>query len=69
VHRLSWSFSDVGRAAKLASSFKRAKPSKLHPAAAGSFDARAFFDPAERQWPIAARYNLPPDDEPLTGEP
>lgn len=61
VHRLSPKFSDVGRAAKLAAAFKRAKPSKLSPTATGTFDARAFFDPASRQWRIAARY-LPPTD-------
>lgn len=59
VHRLAWSFSDVGRAAKIASSFRRARPSRLDPAAAGRFDARAYFDPAERKWRIAARYLLP----------
>jgi hypothetical protein len=56
VHRLAWKFSDVGRAAKLASSFRRAKPSTLSPGATGSFDARAFFDPSEGKWRIAARY-------------
>jgi hypothetical protein len=56
VHRLSGSFSDVGRAAKMAQSFRRAKPSTLDPSAAGHFDARAFFDPAERKWRVAARY-------------
>ena len=56
VHRLAWSFSDVGRASRLASSFRRAKPSKLSPSATGHFDARAFFDPTERKWRIAARY-------------
>ena len=56
VHRLGWKFSDVGRASRIASSFKRAKPSKLSPTATGAFDARAFFDPAERKWRIAARY-------------
>lgn len=60
VHRLAWTFSDVGRASRLASSFRRAKPSKLSPTATGSFDARAFFDPTERKWRIAARY-LPAD--------
>ena len=59
VHRLSPKFSDVGRAAKLAANFKRAKPSKLSPGATGTFDARAFSDPDTRQWRIAARY-LPP---------
>jgi hypothetical protein len=56
VHVLAWKFSDVGRASKLASSFKRAKPSKLSPAATGSFDARAFFDLEAHKWRIAARY-------------
>ena len=56
VHRLSGSFSDVGRAAKMAQSFRRAKPSTLDPAATGRFDARAFFDPMERKWRVAARY-------------
>jgi hypothetical protein len=56
VHVLAWKFSDVGRASKLASSFKRAKPSKLSHAATGTFDARAFFDPAGHKWRIAARY-------------
>jgi hypothetical protein len=60
VHRLAWTFSDVGRASRLASSFRRAKPSKVSPVATGTFDARAFFDPAERKWRIAARY-LPTD--------
>jgi uncharacterized protein (DUF1684 family) len=32
-------------------------------AATGTFDARAFFDPTERKWRIAARY-LPPDPPP-----
>jgi len=59
VHRLSPRFSDVGRAAKIAADFKRAKPSTLSPTATGTFDARAFFDPDTRQWRIAARY-LPP---------
>jgi len=62
VHRLAWTFSDVGRASALASSFRRAKPSKLSPSATGTFDARAFFDPDERKWRIAARY-LPAEDE------
>ena len=62
VHRLAWQFSDVGRASSLASSFRRAKPSKLSPAATGRFDARAFFDPGERKWRIAARY-LPDQHE------
>jgi len=56
VHRLAWTFSDVGRASRVASSFRRAKPSKLDPSATGHFDARAFFDPDERKWRIAARY-------------
>lgn len=56
VHVLSWKFSDVGRASKLASSFKRAKPSRLSSVATGSFDARAFFDPDTHRWRIAARY-------------
>jgi hypothetical protein len=60
VHRLAWKFSDVGRASRLAASFKRAKPATLSPGATGTFDARAFFDPDERKWRIAARY-LPPD--------
>jgi hypothetical protein len=60
VHRLSGSFSDVGRAAKMAQSFRRAKPSTLDPSATGRFDARAFFDPGERKWRVAARY-LPPE--------
>lgn len=61
VHRLAWKFSDVGRASKLASSFRRAKPSNLSPSATGTFDARAFFDPSEAKWRIAARY-LPADE-------
>ena len=56
VHRLAWMFSDVGRALRLASSFRRAKPSRLSPGATGHFDARAFFDPEKRKWRIAARY-------------
>ena len=56
VHRLSGSFSDVGRASKLAQDFRRAKPSTLDPGAAGRFDARAFFDPTEAKWRVAARY-------------
>ena len=56
VHRLSGSFSDVGRAGKMAQSFRRAKPSTLDPGATGRFDARAFFDPTERKWRVAARY-------------
>ena len=62
VHRLSWQFSDVGRASAMASSFRRAKPSRLSPTATGTFDARAFFDPTEHKWRIAARY-LPPDTD------
>ena len=68
VHRLSPKFSDVGRAAKLAAAFKRAKPSKLSPTATGTFDARAFFDPDSRQWRVAARY-LPPPTDPTPGTP
>jgi hypothetical protein len=60
VHQLAWKLSDVGRASQLASSFRRAKPSKLDPTATGTFDARAFFDTTEGKWRIAARY-LPPD--------
>jgi hypothetical protein len=60
VDRLAGSFSDVGRAAKMAQSFRRAKPSTLDPGATGRFDARAFFDPTERKWRVAARY-LPPE--------
>ena len=67
VHRLTWTFSDVARASALASSFRRAKPSKLDPTATGTFDARAFFDPDERKWRIAARY-LPVEDEAPGGE-
>ena len=66
VHRLSPKFSDVGRAAKIAAAFKRAKPSKLSPTATGTFDARAFFDPDTRQWRIAARYLPPPTTPPDT---
>ena len=62
VHRLAGKFSDVARASRIASSFKRAKPAKLVPSATGSFDARAFFDPGERKWRIAARYL--PGEEP-----
>lgn len=61
VHRLTWTFSDVGRASTLASLFRRAKPSKLDPTATGTFDARAFFDTDTRKWRIAARY-LPVDN-------
>jgi hypothetical protein len=56
VHRLSHKFSDVGRASRVAQAFTRSKPDKLSPAATGSFDARAFFDPEEGKWRIAARY-------------
>jgi hypothetical protein len=56
VHRLSPKFSDVGRASRIAQAFTRARPSKLSPTATGSFDARAFFDPEEGKWRIAARY-------------
>lgn len=66
VHRLAWKFSDVGRASKLAASFKRAKPSTLDPAATGAFDARAFFDPAERKWRVATRY-LPAEEQASAG--
>lgn len=68
VHRLSWSFSDVGRAAKLAQSFRRARPSRLDPRATGSFDARAFFDPSEHRWRVAARY-LPGGEDSKPPEP
>jgi hypothetical protein len=61
IHQLAWTFSDVGRASTLASLFRRAKPSKFDPTATGSFDARAFFDPNQRKWRIAARY-LPPTE-------
>jgi len=64
VHCLAWKLSDVGRATRIASSFKRAKPSKLLSTATGSFDARAFFDPKERKWRIAVRYVV---DEPASG--
>jgi uncharacterized protein (DUF1684 family) len=56
VHRLSPKFSDVGRASRIAQAFTRARPNKLSPTATGSFDARAFFDPEEGKWRIAARY-------------
>ncbi len=56
IRTLTWALSDVGRANALASSFRRARPSKLDPAATGHFDARAFYDPANRKWRIAARY-------------
>jgi hypothetical protein len=59
VQRLAWTFSDVARASKMASAFRRAKPSRLSPTAMGTFDARAYFDPKGRTWRIAARY-LPP---------
>ena len=61
VHRLSGSFSDVGRASKMAQTFRRARPSTLDPGATGRFDARAFFDPEERKWRVAARY-LPAEE-------
>jgi hypothetical protein len=56
VHRLAWRLSDVGRAGALASSFARAKPAALYPGATGTFEARAYFDPGERKWRVAARY-------------
>jgi hypothetical protein len=56
VHRLSPKFSDVGRASRIAQAFTRARPNKLSPTATGTFDARAFFDPDEGKWRIAARY-------------
>jgi hypothetical protein len=56
VHRLSPKFSDVGRASRIAQAFTRARPDKLSPTATGTFDARAFFDPEEGKWRIAARY-------------
>ena len=68
AHRLTWQFSDVGRASMMASQFRRAKPSKLDPAAAGTFDARAFFDTDTRKWRVAARY-LPPDNNQTTPPP
>lgn len=67
VHRLAWKFSDVGRASKLAASFKRAKPSTLDPSATGTFDARAFFDPSERKWRVAARYLPAAEPASITG--
>ena len=39
--------------------FRRAKPSRLSPTAMGTFDARAYFDPKDRKWRIAARYIAP----------
>ncbi len=63
AHRLTWRFSDVGRASMMASQFRRAKPSKLDPTATGTFDARAFFDTDTRKWRIAARY-LPTPQQP-----
>ena len=45
VHRLAWKFSDVGRASKLATSFRRAKPSTLDPSATGAFDAAGVLRP------------------------
>jgi hypothetical protein len=65
VHRLSPKFSDVGRASRVAQAFTRAKPDKLSPSATGSFDARAFFDPEEGKWRIAARYV--PGEQPTAG--
>jgi hypothetical protein len=62
VHRLAWKFSDVGRASKLAGALRRAKPSELVRDALGTLDARAFFDPEDRKWHIAARY-LPVDSD------
>jgi len=59
VHRLGWRLSDAGRASRIASAFRRASPARLSPTATGSFDARAYFDPDERRWRIAARYVLP----------
>lgn len=67
VHRLTPVFSDVGRAAKLAQSFRRAHPSRLDPAATGRFDARHFYDPDTRKWLIAARY-LPPELDPPSSD-
>jgi len=72
AHRLGWRFSDVGRASRIASAFRWASPARLLPTATGSFDARAYFDPAERRWRIAARY-VPPEgpapDEPAAASP
>jgi hypothetical protein len=65
VHRLSPKFSDVGRASRIAQAFTRARPDKLSPTANGSFDARAFFDPEEGKWRIAARYV--PGEKPTAG--
>jgi len=56
VHYLDWELSDVGRTSRIASSFKRSKPSKLVATATGSFDARPFFDPDVPKWRIAVRY-------------
>lgn len=65
VHRLAWRLSDVGRAGALASSFARAKPAALYPGATGTFEARAYFDPGERKWRVAARYVPGEGDVPL----
>lgn len=65
VHRLAWRLSDVGRAGALASSFARAKPAALYPGATGTFEARAYFDPAEHKWRVAARYVPGEADVPL----
>ena len=65
VHRLAWRLSDVGRAGALASSFARAKPGALYPGATGTFEARAYFGPAERKWRVAARYVPGEADVPL----
>jgi hypothetical protein len=62
IHRLAWKLSDVGRANQLAAAFRRSKPAAISPGATGRFDARAFFDPTERRWRIAARY-LPADNQ------
>ncbi|MGH3233471.1 MAG: hypothetical protein ACRDOH_09495, partial [Streptosporangiaceae bacterium] len=53
VHVLSPTFSDVGRAAKLAAAFRRARPARLDPNATGTYDARAFFDPGAKRWRVA----------------
>jgi hypothetical protein len=68
VHRLGWKLHDVGRASKLASTFRRAKPSTLDPTATGTFDARAYYDPDDRTWRIAARY-LPASETSPSGAP
>ena len=65
VHRLAWRLSDVGRAGALASSFARAKPAALYAGATGTFEARAYFDPGERKWRVAARYVPGEGDVPL----